>query len=86
MTTLEGGSESRERHKGRRRDQESRNFLFFFIGVCVNDCGRRLSGKVESFKCCRVSVVFGIFLLLVCYCARFAFGVFVTVTVYVLLV
>ena len=43
---IEGGSESRE---GTRDDDALREVTtsFSFFGVCVNDCGRRLSIKVK---------------------------------------
>ena len=55
-TTLTAGGEDSPATKGKSR-------LLFFLGVCVNVCGRRLSIKIESFKCCRVSGLFGILLL-----------------------
>ena len=68
-------SELRSREEDSMALREVATPFHFLWGFCVNDCGRRLSVEVESFKCCRVSVVFGIFILLVCYCALFAFGV-----------
>ena len=73
---IEGGSESREGHKGRRRAQGSHNFLSFsFLGVlCKCLWEAPVSGKVDSFKCCHVSGLIGI-LLLYCCCCYCAFGV-----------
>ena len=47
-----------------RRAQGSHH-LVSFLWVCVNDCGWRLSVEVVLFKCCRVSVLVVVFLLLI---------------------
>ena len=49
-----------------RREKGSRDSLFFsfffYLGLCVTDCGRRLWGdRLDQFKCCRVFVYPGIF-------------------------
>ena len=37
------------------------SFLFLLFGLCVNNCGKApVGGKLELFKCCRVSAYSGI--------------------------
>ena len=60
FAATEGVGARRDHAEGRGREDSpattGKSLLhFLFTGVCVNDCGRRLSIKIESFKCCRVS-------------------------------
>jgi len=68
----------RDSRGGRQVDDATREVTTsFFFGLCVNDCGWRLSDQVELFKCCRVSVLVGgisfACVLLLCWNTRFCF-------------